>query len=121
MWTEMVDGGTQTRSPRAPGPSGDSHSSSSVSRSSYERSRHGPRSSSGIVSAMDGSLPPEPAHRLPDAAKAYWRAQAGLVTAPLAFGSFALIGLYGVLVVLAAAAITLVLPEVRYRRWRYEI
>ena len=70
---------------------------------------------------MTASLPDEPAHRLPAEAKAYWRAQAGLVAAPAALVSFAFIGLFGLLALAAAAAITFAMPEVRYRRWRYEI
>ena len=67
------------------------------------------------------TLPAEPANRLPPAAKAYWRAQTGLVAAPLAFVSFAFIGLFGLAALAAAAAITFALPAVRYGRWRYEI
>ncbi len=70
----------------------------------------------------------EPAHRLPREARSYWRVSgtlqgAGLVLASLVFGMG--LGGLGWLLLLAAAVATAVLgavvPELRWRRWRYEV
>ena len=70
----------------------------------------------------------EPAQRLPREARSYWRVSgtlqgAGLVLASLVFGMG--LGGLGWLLLMAAAVATAVLgavvPELRWRRWRYEV
>lgn len=74
---------------------------------------------------------PEPAHRLPRAAKGYWRASVLGQAAVPAVGALVLTDVWDelqiptwlpfVLVVVLAVAAAAVVPEVRWRRWRYEI
>ena len=77
------------------------------------------------------TLPAEPAQRLPGSAKAYWRtALAGQALVPL-LAALALTELWDELgvpaalpplvVLLLAVTAVLVVPEVRWRRWRYEV
>jgi uncharacterized protein len=73
----------------------------------------------------------EPEHRLPSAARAYWRVEtagrgAVMLFLALAFGpAVQEIGIPGwvpAAVVLAISAVaTAVVPDVRWRRWRYEV
>ena len=74
---------------------------------------------------------PEPSHRLPAAAKVAWRLTAAVQAVVLAVIAMALgpvwselgVPLWVPLVVVALLAVLLVavVPEVRWRRWRYEV
>ena len=67
------------------------------------------------------AAPAEPAQRLPPAARTMWRVQlagAGLVASAVAAGS---LGPWGLAVVVVAVAVAIVVPEVMWRRWRYEV
>ena len=77
------------------------------------------------------TLPAEPAQRLPGSAKAYWRTSlAGQALIPLVV-AIALndlwdeLGVPGALpplaVLLVAAVLVALVPEIRWRRWRYEV
>ena len=76
-------------------------------------------------------IPADPAHRLPGAARAYWRtALAGQAVVPVAVALatsdlWSGLGLPRLLpaaaVLIAAAAAIVVVPELRWRRWRYEV
>jgi membrane protein YdbS with pleckstrin-like domain len=66
-------------------------------------------------------IPGEPANRLPVAAKAYWRASFGLMALAPVVVAFGALGLYGLVVLAAAIVLVAVVPELRWRRWRYEI
>jgi uncharacterized protein len=75
--------------------------------------------------------PPEPSNRLPSASRGYWRVSllgqlAPLVVVAMALGELAdEVGIPGwlpaALVVVLGAVAALVVPEVRWRRWRYEV
>ena len=63
----------------------------------------------------------EPAQRLPRAARTMWRVQiagAGLLAAAIASGT---LGVWGLAVVALAILAAAVVPELLWRRWRYEI
>jgi uncharacterized protein len=71
---------------------------------------------------------PPPSQRLPEAAKVYWRFHgamqgAGAVIAALVFagplGDFAWLAVVAAIVLAVVAAA--VVPELRWRRWRYEV
>jgi uncharacterized protein len=63
----------------------------------------------------------EPERRLPPAARTMWRVQLaglGLVASAVAAAS---LGPWGLAVLAAAALAVVVVPEVMWRRWRYEV
>ncbi len=69
-----------------------------------------------------------PAQRLPDAARTYWRVRGAAFAAAALLAALVPAGRLGDLAWLAAAAALLsgvfaaaVLPELRWRRWRYEV
>ncbi len=76
-------------------------------------------------------IPAEPAQRLPAAAKGYWRTRLALQGLVVLVGALALNGpaedigvpgwLPAVLVLVAAVAAAAALPELWWRRWRYEV
>jgi membrane protein YdbS with pleckstrin-like domain len=74
-------------------------------------------------------MPPEPAHRLAPSARWLWRLQGGLGTLAALVAGLALAGrleppldaLWPLLPVLAAVALCGLVPELRWRRWRYEV
>jgi membrane protein YdbS with pleckstrin-like domain len=63
----------------------------------------------------------EPAQRLPPAARTMWRVQIGgaaLLAAAIASG---MLGVWGLAVAAAGVVAAVVVPEVLWRRWRYEV
>ena len=63
----------------------------------------------------------EPAQRLPAATRTMWRLQAGSLGLVAAAGASSALGAWGLAVLVVAVAGTLVVPEVLWRRWRYEV
>lgn len=74
-------------------------------------------------------MPPEPAHRLAPSARWLWRLQGLLGTLVVLLAGMALGGelespldsLSPLAAVLAAVLLCVVVPELRWRRWRYEV
>lgn len=66
-----------------------------------------------------------PSQPLPDTAKVYWRLRGAAYTAAVLVGAFALydqVGALGLLApVVVGVAMVGLLPELRWRRWRYEV
>jgi uncharacterized protein len=76
----------------------------------------------GADAADPGQLiPREPANRLPEAAKRYWRASLSGMSAVPVVAAVAIFGMVGLLVIPPAIVAVAVVPELRWRRWRYEI
>ncbi len=64
---------------------------------------------------------PEPAQRLLKAARTLWRVQAAALGLVATAGVSSTLGVWGLAVLVAAVAGALVVPEVAWRRWRYEV
>ena len=63
----------------------------------------------------------EPQTRLPAAARSLWRAQLLALTAVATAAAAGFLGLWALAVLAAGLALAAVVPEVRWRRWRYQV